>query len=175
MKRFFLLLLVVLSACNISQKDAQQEKLQKLVSMLPIANWRITGENDTSYIYFSRQVDNTYKTYEYKLVRGDSIVTLNGAIRASGDSVVWNWNNHLLELAEISDSISNWKERSVNEIYTLQKINDSSLELKSSGRNWLLTRTLPLSTFLVRAKFDYEHGTKLSDSAEIPPKKLITK
>jgi len=55
----------------------------------------------------------------------------------------------------------------------MQKITDSSLQLRSSDGELMFKRTLPLGTFLVRAKYDYEHGTKLLDSAEIPPKKLV--
>jgi hypothetical protein len=35
-----------------------------------------------------------------------------------------------------------------------------------------LKKTLPLSTFLVRTRYDYEYGTRLSDSSEIPARNI---
>ncbi len=173
MKKNILFCFFIFCACNQAGKKNAFLGLQKLGSVLPTANWQITDGADTSYIYFSQQFDNTYKTNEYKLVHGDSSITNHGSIQSSGDSVVWNWNNHFLWLEEITGSKANWKEKSSNENYVLQKINDSSLQLRSPRRQWMLNKTLPLGTFLVRARYDYEHGTKFLDSAEVPPGKLI--
>ncbi len=174
MKRNILFCFFIFYACNQAEKKNTVPDLQKLSSVLPTANWRVTDGTGTSYIYFSPQFDNTYKTYEYKLVHGDSSVTNRGSIQSSGNSVVWNWNNHSLWLEEITDSKASWKEKNSNENYVLQKINDSFLQLRSSGHQWMLKKTLPLSTFLVRARYDYEQGTKFLDSTEIPPGKLIS-
>ncbi|HEV8284056.1 MAG TPA: hypothetical protein VGQ09_07085 [Chitinophagaceae bacterium] len=175
MKKNILISILILYACNHVEKKSAAADLQKLSSILTTTNWRITGGSDTSYIYFSQQADNTYTIYEYKLVHGDSSITWQGSISALGDSVVWNWDNHLLKLEQIFDIKANWKEKSTNENYVLQKINDSSLQLSSSTRQLMLKKTLPLSTFLVRAKYDYEHGTQFLDSVEVLPKRIIQK
>lgn len=173
MKENILFYLVILTACTHPQKQNPAGDLQKLGSILPTANWQVINRTDTSYIYFSRQFDNTFKTYEYKLIDGDSGAVWHGSIATSDDSIVWDWNHHSLLLAAVSDSKANWKEKNSDENYVLQKINDSSLQLRSPSGQVSFTRTLPLSTFLVRAKYDYEHGTKLLDSTEVPPRKLI--
>jgi hypothetical protein len=173
MKKNILFCFVLLCACNQPERKNVAGDLQKLGSLLPTGNWLITSGTDTSYIYFSQQVDNTYKMYEYKLVHGDSLITSQGNILASADSVVWSWNQHHLWLQEISDSKANWKDKRTNASYVLQKINDSSLQLRSSSSQLTLTKTLPLSTFLVRAKYDYEHGTKFLDSTEVPPREPV--
>jgi len=173
MKKNILFYFIILCACNQAKKKNAVSDLQRLGFVLQTANWKITEGMDTSYIYTSRQFDNTYKTYEYKLVKGDSSITHKGNITASGDSVFWNWDDHVLWLEEVTDSIANWKETTSNENYVLQKINDSSLQLRTSAKQWILKKTLPLSTFLVRARYDYEHGTKFLDSAEVPSRKLL--
>jgi hypothetical protein len=173
MKKYFLLGVLISGACNQIDKKNAINDLQKIRSLLPTANWRIIDGADTSYIYFSDQFDSIYKTYEYKLVRGDSSVVYEGSIEAYSDSVVWDWNNHSLRLEEAADSKLNWKEKTSDEKYVLQKINDSSLQLSSPEKQWRLKRILPLTTFLVRARYDYEHGTKCLDSVEVPPQQLI--
>lgn len=163
---------LLLIACHHRQKQNASIDLQRLGSILPTANWRVINGADTSYIYFSRQFDNSYKAYEYKLVHGDSVVAWDGGIEISGDSVIWSWNHHLLFLLDANDTKASWRDGSSGESYVLQKINDSSLQLRSSSMYLDLKKTLPLSTFLVRAKYDYEYGTRFADSAEIPPRKI---
>ncbi|MBS1654858.1 MAG: hypothetical protein JSU05_08440, partial [Bacteroidetes bacterium] len=40
-----------------------------------------------------------------------------------------------------------------------------------TGRIDTLSKTLPLATFLVRAKYDYEHGTSYLDSSLVLPRR----
>ena len=172
MKKNILFCLLVLLACNRVERKNAIADLQRLSSILLTANWQVTNGTDTAYIYFSQQFDNSYSIYEYKLVQGDSSVSWRGSIVTSDDSIVWNWNNHSLWLEEINGSKANWKEKNSGENYVMQKINDSTLQVRSSSMQLMFKRTLPLSTFLIRAKYDYRHGSNLLDRAEIPPQKL---
>lgn len=173
MKRKYVFVLLVVSACHHPGKKAGADQLQRLGSILPaVANWQVVDGTDTSYTYFSRQLDHTYNTIQYKLKNGDSSIFNDARIIVSGDSVLWNWNNWSLWLEEVKDREANWKNHHFGEKYTLRKINDSTWEMSQPGTSPIIfRRTLPMSVFLVRAKFDYEHHTSLADSAEIKPKK----
>jgi hypothetical protein len=171
MNKRILFFLFVLSACNHPQKRDSDMAFRALRGLLPTANWQMTNSEDTSYVYFSSQFDESLKVYEYRLIRGDSVVTCEGNISISADSVLWSWNHHLLFLLDADEKKANWRDKGSGENYVLEKINDSSLQFRSSSIFLNLKKTLPLSTFLVRSKYDYEHGTMLADSAEIPPRK----
>ena len=175
MKKNILIYFSIFVSCNQASNNDADNDLQRLTFFLPTANWQVTFGKDTSYIYFSRQPVNNYKTYEYKLSEGDSSITQEGTIDVSSGSVNWNWNSRVLSLEQIVDSKSTWKEKSSGRVYVLEKITDSLLQLSSSEKNWIFKKTLPLSTFLVRAKYDFKHGTKLLDSLEVAPKKIIKK
>jgi hypothetical protein len=173
MKKKFLFGLLILTACNEPAGKKAGEELKKLSAIITTANWRVNGDTDTSYIYFSQQADYTCKTYQFKLIKGDSSVIKQGSISISGDSVIWNWYNKSLVLENIIDNKVNWKEKKSGENYLLENKNDSLLQMNLEDRQLMFKRTLPLSTFLVRAKYDYEHGSNLLDSAEVKPRKLI--
>jgi len=158
MKKKYLFVLLLLTACNEAKKNSLED-LQQLNNILTTANWQVNDGTDTSYIYFSQQTDYTYRTYQFKLVKGDSSIISKGNISASGDSVIWNWYNKTLSLENVTGNKANWKENISGENYLLEKMNDSLLQLNIPGKQLIFKRTLPLSTFLVRAKYDYVHGT----------------
>ena len=173
-KKIFFGLLILIS-CNQHAKNDAAENLQDLSGLLTTANWRVTGDSDTSYIYFSRQMDNAYRTYEYRIIKGDSSGTRQNSISISGDSVTWTWNNRLLVLENVKGNKAGWKENLSHENFSLEKVSDSILQMKGPNVRLLFKKTLPLSTFLVRARYDYEHGTKFSDSAEVKPRNRARK
>ena len=80
--------------------------LEQLNNILTTTNWQVNDGADTSYIYFSQQTDYTYKTYQFKLVKGDSSIISEGSISASGDSVIWNWYNKTLSLENVTGNTS---------------------------------------------------------------------
>jgi len=174
-KNILCYLLLLLFACNPIGKKNLANDLQILGETFTTANWRLIGSGDTSYIYFSQQVDNTYKTYEYKIVKGDSSGTKHNSISVSANSVTWDWNNKTLVLENINQNKASWKESRSKENYLLEKLNDSTLQMNWPTGQLLFKKTLPLSTFLVRARYDFEHGTKLLDSAEVKPGNRIHK
>ena len=126
---------------------------------------------DTSYIYFSRQTDNSYKITQFKLLKGDSSITDQSNISISGNSVTWHRDKKLLVLETVNNNKSTWKQDDANENFLLSKLNDSTLLIDLPSKQLTLKKTLPLSSFLVRAKYDYEHGTKLLEAPELKPRR----
>jgi hypothetical protein len=172
MKQIFFLLLLIPTACNLPGKKSNEKELKKLNELLPVANWQMIAGSDTSYIYFSPQENREYKTYEFKLPGGDSELTRLGSIYTSGDDVVWDFLNKQYVLKKITNNKIDWKRKDSTANLVLEKLNDSTLLINLPGKQFMLKKTLPLSTFLVRAKYDYLHGTRFRDSAEVKPRKL---
>ena len=162
---------MILFGCKDQSGKKATEDLQKLTTILPTANWRMIDGTDTSYIYFSRQTDNSYKITQFKLLKGDSSITDQSNISISGNSVTWHRDKKLLVLETVNNNKSTWKQDDANENFLLSKLNDSTLLIDLPSKQLTLKKTLPLSSFLVRAKYDYEHGTKLLEAPELKPRR----
>jgi hypothetical protein len=162
--RIILIVILFIFSCNSKQERSAQ--LEQLQNVFGTANWQVIKGIDTSYIFFSPQADNSFKTYHYNLFRGDSINTEMGSIKQNGnEEVEWVFFNKTLMLYNINDNEMGWKDKS-NKIYVLAKQNDSLLLMQIPNGELQFKKALPLSTFLVRAKYDYEHGSKLKDSVQ---------
>lgn len=170
MRLFFFVTILFIVGCN-NQQEANIGTAQ-LQNTFGTANWQVIKATDTSYIFFSPQTNGNFQTYEYTLFKGDSANTQIGSIIKNAGRVEWNFFNKTLVLDNIKDTIINWKD-STNTNYILTKQNDSVMLMKTPNDDLQFKKTLPLSTFLVRAKYDYEHGSKLIDSSEIKPRSLI--
>jgi len=169
--RFILIVLIFfVVGCNNHQDSNNQ--LELLQNIFPTSNWQVTRGSDTSFVFFSPQADNNFKTYEYNLFKGDSANTEMGSIRANNGKVEWDIFNKAIVLDDIKNKESSWKD-STGANYILTRQSDSVMQMKTPNGDIQFKKTLPLSTFLVRAKYDYEHGSKLLDSGEIKPRKLI--
>jgi len=167
-----ILIVFILSIIGCNNHDESLNQLKQLQSFFGTANWQVAKGTDTSYIFFSPQVDNSFKTYQYNLFRGDSANAEIGGIITNGERIEWRFFNRTLVLNGIKDNEAKWKD-STNANYVLTRQSDSLLLMKTSNDELQFAKTLPLSTFLVRAKYDFEHGSKLIDSGEIKSRKLI--
>lgn len=68
----------------------------------------------------------------------------------------------------VENNIAQWSDKpDQNATHTLIKRNDSTLVLGSINDTIYFNKTLPISTFLVRARYDFQHSSKWTDSAEI--------
>jgi hypothetical protein len=143
--------------------------LEQLQNIFGTANWQVVSGTDTSYVFFSLQANN-FKVYQYNLFEGDSANTEMGSIIESDGEVQWKFLNKTLVLDNVRENETTWKD-SIKGIYFLTRKTDSLMQMKTPNGNLQFKKTLPLSTFLVRAKYDYEHESKLTDSSEIKPKK----
>lgn len=131
-------------------------------------NWMLIEHKDTSYFCFSRNGLST-KVYHYKMNKGDSVNTVVSKMNIDKDSVYWNFNDSIpLFLSSADDKRLEWKtiEGKQSKPYILyQKRDDTNIDVKnSSGDNFSLTKTLPLSAFLIRSRYDFLHGTRLAFS-----------
>ena len=171
MKKNIIFGLLILFGCKDQGEKKAKEDLQALNTILPTANWRMIDGTDTSYIYFSRQTDNSYKISQFKLLKGDSSMTDQSNISISGNSVTWTRDKKLLVLETVDDNKSTWKQDDSNENFLLSKLDDSTLLIDLTSKQITLKKMLPLSSFLVRAKYDYEHGTKLLEAPELKPRR----
>jgi len=142
-----------------------KEKFDKIENITGVANWRMIDDTDTSYIYFSR-IDDKINVYHFHIKQGDSVNTKLNSINSYNDSVYWNWNNKRWYLLSANDSVMEWADPQLNENspYRITKADSSHISYQlPDGHFIILTKTLPLSSFLVRTKYDYEHGTDLAN------------
>ena len=166
------LILIAFIFCTVgcSSRSSGYDQLEQLQNVFGTANWRVVKGTDTSYIFFSPQVDKSIKTYQFNLLKGDSVHTKTGSIKLVNGKVEWSFFNRVWMLDHIGNNEMTWKD--ANQLkYILTRENDSSMQIKTPDGEWQFKRTLPLSTFLVRAKYDYEQGSKLADSGEVKPRK----
>jgi hypothetical protein len=171
MRIILIVFVLFIFSCNSKQERSVQ--LEQLQNIFGTANWQVIKGTDTSYIFFSGRDDNSFKTYQYNLFKGDSSNTEIGSVQLNNEGKVeWSLFNKRLVLYDIKNNETNWKD-GADTIYVLTKQNDSLLMMQTPQGNLQFKKTLPLSTFLVRGKYDYEHGSNLADSAEVKPRKLI--
>jgi hypothetical protein len=179
MKVFFSCFLIfVLAACNqTGKKQVPENKFNEIEKIVENANWQLIDGHDTSYIYFSR-IGNAYiNVYRYQISKGDSVNTQMNNIIHQQDSVVWNWGNEKLLLAAVNDTTIEWKKMGAgNAKYIMQKADSLHLAFVfPDGHKVIMKRTLPLSAFLVRQRYDYVHGASYTDSAVIMPRHIKNK
>jgi hypothetical protein len=80
---------------------------------------------------------------------------------SANNKIVWNWNNKHLTLSAATENTNHWEGDSSK--IEFAKMDASNLVLTINNKEKLkVTKTLPLSTFLVRSFYDYQHGTKLA-------------
>lgn len=169
--RIILIAFILFSAgCN--DRTESNRPLTQLQSVFTTANWQVVQGTDTSYIFFSPQMDNSFKTYQYSIYKGDSVNTTMGSIKEVNEKIEWDFFDNTLVLDNVRENETSWKD-STGANYILTRDNDSSLLLQTPYADLQFKKTLPLSTFLVRAKYDYAHRSNFVDSAEVKPRKSI--
>ena len=146
--RYIIILLAFMAACNEPDVKMQFDDLEKVFDT---GNWRVMGAKDTSYLFFSREGERLFKVYSYVIKDGDSVSSKITIIEAKAGKIIWGNN----ELISTTDKESVWKN---NDYY---KKRDS---LHIDATHAVLLRTLPISTFLVRSKYDHLHGTHTADA-----------
>jgi hypothetical protein len=164
-------LICVLIACNQTDNHAHapKDKFDEIEKIVDNANWQLIDGPDTSYIYFSRIGNVHINVYRYQISKGDSVNTQMNNIIHQQDSVIWNWGNEKLLMAAVSDSLIQWERMGAgNSKYIMQKTDSLHMSFVfPDGHKTIMKRTLPLSAFLVRQRYDYTHGTSYTDSPEV--------
>jgi hypothetical protein len=138
--------------------------MDMLEKMFNNDNWMKVSGNDTSYYYFSRIPMET-RVYQYRINKGDSAGTRISVMRFSNDTLLWQYNDSaLLFLSGITEKRSEWSrmEGGTGSLFMiLEQEDDKHIHASfADKRDFRLTRTLPLSTFLIRSRYDYLHGTR---------------
>jgi hypothetical protein len=167
MKLSFLFLFFLLAACTPGRVTNVQASLTDFFEPL---NWQVIHNRDTFYIFFSPINDSLVETYEYKIINGDSVNTQQNAIKYFDDTLKWQFNEYYYTISQIEKNKISLALN--NEIYYLNKISDSLMVVEGFDDSLYFKRTLPLSTFLVRKKYDFVNGTSGTDSAETEPRKI---
>ena len=176
---FFLIAFTIISCGdNSSNKEKPVEKttapppvykMDMLEKIFNNDNWMKTEGSDTSYYYFSR-IPSEIQIHQYRIVKGDSMITNLSAIRFSNDSLVWRYNDSTwLFIAGITDETSEWdrinKDLPASFYLAFEKKDEKQIKVTvADNKSFMLTRTLPLSTFLIRSRYDYLQGTNYAFS-----------
>jgi hypothetical protein len=171
---FFLMAFIIISCGNNSSKEEKPVekttapppvyKMDMLEKIFNNDNWMKTAGKDTSYYYFSR-IPSEIQIHQYRIVKGDSMIIDMSAIRFSNDSLVWRFNDSTwLFLAGITNETSAWdrisKDLPASFYVGFEKKDEKQIKVTvENNKSFILTRTLPLSTFLIRSRYDYLHGT----------------
>ena len=138
---------------------AQFDGLEKVFNN---QNWMIINKKDTSYLYISRLNKFLAYSYSYKIEKGDSADVHKDTIQVgTNNKIVWNWHNSHLILDAATENTNHWMGDSTKVEFA--KMDASNLVMTINGKEKIkISKTLTLSTFLVRSFYDYQHGTKLA-------------
>lgn len=122
-------------------------------------NWQMTDDAGTSYLLFSRQNDTYIKVYHYKMSKGDSSHNIVSAISVKGDSVTWDQPGRLLVLQKAMNKQVDWKLLSDTTKISFRLISKDKMVWEEGSKKIMMTKTITLSDFLVRSRYDFIHGT----------------
>lgn len=170
-----------LTACNNNSAPVKKDevkfpkgKFDAIENLIGTSNWRVITDQDTSYLYFSRTGDLHFNVYHYRINKGDSADTRMNNIDNVQDSVIWNFNNEDLLLSEGNNKILVWKKlNEPQDQYILEKTDSVNMSFTfPDGHKAIMKKTLPLSVFLARKRYDYLHGTSYVDSPEVKSREL---
>lgn len=170
---FFLIASVCISCGNNQSKE--KEPVEKKAAAPPVYkmdmlekifnndNWMKISDKDTSYYYFSR-IPSEIKVCKYKMIKGDSVISGLATMRFSNDSILWEFDDTThLYLNAVTDKTAEWvtvEDTPGTLAIGFEKKDEGHLNFVKVGQKQVvLTRTIPLSTFLIRSRYDYQHGT----------------
>jgi hypothetical protein len=159
--RHIFLAWIFFAACSQPNVKTQFDKLEKVFEA---GNWKVTTLDDTYYMFFSREGDALYKVHHYMLRQGDSVNSTITTIRPEKGKIVWEMENEKFELKDVDENGSSWQgPESGNFVYRKQDSFHVSCKW-NQAQTYILVRTLPISTFLVRSKYDFLHGTNTANA-----------
>lgn len=146
-------------------KDLRLQRFDLLEKIFQNENWLVVNGNDSSYLYCSRLGEKYFKTYEYKMLKGDSVQTIVSEIKLAADTIAWRISETQapVYLNKISDAEAVWADYKNLNFFVFHQIDSNHIRLQlSNGESRTLAKTITLSSFLVKSKYDYLHGTRLA-------------
>ncbi|MCX6337274.1 MAG: hypothetical protein NT153_08345 [Bacteroidetes bacterium] len=125
-------------------------------------NWVVIRGKDTSYLYLSRLNNFLILAHNFTIKKGDSAnLLIDSIIVSDNNKITWKHSNKNYVLESATDYTNNWVADSSKIIFRKNDIGTLGFEITGQEK-FMLKKTLPLSTFLVRSFYDYQHGTKLA-------------
>jgi hypothetical protein len=148
-------------ATTSSSKEDGYKKLDILEKLFGNENYLIVDGKDSNYVYFTRLGRDNFFTHSYKIVNGDSAQATIDTIQINKENKVqWNWKEKHLLLQDCNDTKALWQNiLNTNDKVDFLKMNQQRLNIAINLKQLLLTKTLPISLFLIRIKYDYQHKT----------------
>lgn len=141
---------------------AAYKNIDALEQLFGNENYLLVNEKDSNYLYFTRLGKNNFFTHSYKLHNGDSTQLSIDTIQVNQQGKVqWNWQGKKLTLQECSNTKALWQNDTAagGDKVDFFKNTANQLSISFNNKQLPLTKTLPISLFLVRAKYDYQHHT----------------
>ncbi len=165
--------ILVISICFVSCKQGNKTKteVKKEFNLLPIhlfdslehffgnENWLLEKGQDSSFLLFSRQTGNIINIYQYRIINGDSVNQTFSDIHFSNDTVVWNGPAGMMYLDKEEDNKLYWGKIGESASIIFEKSADGLIQWQQNGETVTLKRTITMSDFLVRSRYDFLHGT----------------
>jgi hypothetical protein len=146
-------------------RDLKSGRFDLLENLFQNENWLLLNNTDSSYLYCSRLGRAYFKTYEFKIVKGDSANTIVSEMKLSADTITWQLPQKPIPvyLNRITNNEAVWADKENLHFYSFQRVDSNHLHIKyPDGSFKNLVKTITLSSFLVRSKYDYLHGTRLA-------------
>jgi hypothetical protein len=125
-------------------------------------NWMQVEKKDTSFFYFSRLGDFQFNTYVYKIEKGDSAKVEHGKIFTENGKLGWVFRNESLYVNSATSARLTLTGKDSAQFVFVRQDTDHLKLTYPDHHAVVLTKTLPFSLFLVRSRYDYQHGTKLA-------------
>lgn len=160
------ILITLISSCKSEKKKelTAKERFDK-IERITDGNWQINNPDDTSYVYYSRVSDTRVNVYNYNIDKGDSVDNNLSTIELVNDSICWTRPGATKGLLiSVNDSIMQWRDVGEKKIlYSVERKDSAHIIYTAPGEPVrILIKTPSLTTFLVRKKYDYTHGTDLA-------------
>ena len=152
-----------------SPKNYRLNRFDDLENIFQNENWIMINGKDSSYLYCSRLGKTYFKAYQYRMFKGDSISTRITEIKLTADTIIWQSlkDSMIIYLNKVTPREAVWSDKAGLQFYIFDKVDSNNIHVTyPDGSAKSLVKTPTLSSFLVRSKYDYLHGTKLAFSKD---------
>lgn len=149
-----------------AEKQAALKQFDALEKLFNNQNYLLVSGNDSTYHYFSRLGKFQIFTHHFSLYRGDSTHLQIDTIQLNNNNqIVWSWQNERWILKNATAFSSEWANASTNTTLQIQQKNSQQLVVTTNNQTssaMVLKKTIPISLFLIRSHYDYQHHTHLA-------------
>ncbi len=143
-------------------RDLKLYRFDSLEHIFSNDNWLIVDGTDSCYIYFSRLGKGDFRTFYYKIFKGDSSNVSHSNFIMSSDTITWlsPIAGKRLHLEKTTNKEAIWCDSTCASYFRFKRISDKEIILTlPSDKKLVLKKTLALSLFLIRSRYDFDHGT----------------